>query len=57
MPWIDPELESHRLTDNLRRVTAMMEKVHDVVHEEDMLIFPILHFVAMQNSGTTIRLK
>ena len=36
MPWIDPELESHRLTDNLKRVTAMMIKVHDVVLEEDM---------------------
>ena len=34
--WIDPELESHRLTDNLRKVTAMMRKVHDVVLEEDM---------------------
>ena len=36
MPWIDPELELHTLTDNLGRVTAMMKKVHDVVHEEDM---------------------
>ena len=36
LPWIDPELESHRLTDNLRRVIAMMKKVHDVVHEEGM---------------------
>ena len=36
LPWIDPELESHRLTDNLKRVTAMMRKVHDVVLEEDM---------------------
>ena len=24
------------MTDNLRRVTAMMKKVHDVVLEEDM---------------------
>ena len=30
LPWIDPELES------LKRVTAMMRKVHDVVLEEDM---------------------
>ena len=36
MPWIDPELESYRITDNLRRVTAMMKKVHDVVFKEDM---------------------
>ena len=36
MPWIDPELESHRLTDNLRKVTAMVKKVLDVVLEEDM---------------------
>ena len=36
LPWIDPELESHRLTDNLKKVTAMMRKVHDVVLEEDM---------------------
>ena len=36
LPWIDHELESHRLTDNLKRVTAMMRKVHDVVLEEDM---------------------
>ena len=36
LPWIDPDLESHRLTDNLKKVTAMMRKVHDVVLEEDM---------------------
>ena len=38
LPWIDPEIESHRLTDNLRRVTAMMKKVHEVVLKADMLM-------------------
>ena len=42
MPWIDQELESHRLTDNLRMVTAMM-KVYDVVLEEDIPMVDIAY--------------
>ena len=36
LPWLDSKLESHSLTDNLRRVTVVMKKVHDVVLKENM---------------------
>ena len=36
LPWIDPDPESHALTDNFRRCRAMMSKVHDTVHPDDM---------------------
>ena len=36
LPWIDPDLEAHHMTNNLRRVIAMLRKVHEVVKGEDL---------------------
>ena len=42
---------SHRLTDNLKRVTAMMRKVHDVVLEEDMPMVDHQAYMNMVEQG------
>ena len=36
LPWIKEDVEAHRMTDNLRRVIAMLHKVHKTVKQDDL---------------------